>query len=80
MALWRSGACFLYVSPRVRDELRPALTGGRRTQDRSSRDTMEYTSGAFRWLNGTPSSCPLCAAEGPRILRYRHRPDSREKP
>src|SRR6266508_955872 len=31
---------------------------------------MEYTAGAFRWLNGTPVIPALyAAAEGPRILR-----------
>ena len=31
---------------------------------------MEYTTGAFRWLNGTPVIPALyAAAEGPKILR-----------
>src|ERR1051325_5518644 len=33
-------------------------------------DEMEYASGAWRWLNGTPSIPSLFAAiEGPRIVR-----------
>ena len=65
------GGCFLYVSPRVRDELRPALTGWQaHTRPFEFEDSMEYTTGAFRWLNGTPVIPALyVAAEGVRILR-----------
>ncbi|MEO8580809.1 MAG: kynureninase, partial [Gemmatimonadales bacterium] len=43
-------------------------------------DTMEYTSGAFRWLNGTPVIPALyAAAEGPRILRRAGVPAIRHK-
>jgi len=65
------GACFLYVSPSVRDQLKPALTGWQaHTRPFAFEETMEYTSGAFRWLNGTPVIPALyAAAEGPRILR-----------
>jgi kynureninase len=65
------GGCFLYVSPAVRDELKPALTGWQaHARPFAFEETMEYTSGAFRWLNGTPVIPALyAAAEGPRILR-----------
>jgi kynureninase len=64
------GGCFLYVSPAVRDELKPALTGWQaHALPFAFEETMEYTSGAFRWLNGTPVIPALyAAAEGPRIL------------
>ena len=65
------GACFLYVSPSVRDELKPALTGWQaHARPFAFEDTMEFTTGAFRWLNGTPVIPALyAAAEGPKILR-----------
>jgi kynureninase len=65
------GACFLYVSPAVRDHLKPALTGWQaHARPFAFEDTMEFTSGAFRWLNGTPVIPALyAAAEGPKILR-----------
>jgi kynureninase len=64
------GACFLYVSPGIRDQLKPALTGWQaHSRPFAFEDTMEYTSGAFRWLNGTPVIPALyAAAEGPKIL------------
>jgi kynureninase len=65
------GACFLYVSPKVRDDLSPALTGWQaHTRPFAFEETMEYTSGPFRWLNGTPVIPALYAAtEGPKIIR-----------
>jgi kynureninase len=65
------GGCFLYVSPTVRDQLKPALTGWQaHSRPFAFEDSMEYTTGAFRWLNGTPVIPALYAAsEGPRILR-----------
>jgi kynureninase len=65
------GACFLYVSPSVRDKLKPALTGWMaHARPFAFEETMEFTSGAFRWLNGTPVIPALyAAAEGPKILR-----------
>jgi kynureninase len=65
------GACFLYVSPAVRDRLKPALTGWQaHARPFAFEDSMEYTTGAFRWLNGTPVIPALyAAAEGPKILR-----------
>jgi kynureninase len=65
------GACFLYVSPDVRDRLKPALTGWQaHARPFAFEETMEFTSGPFRWLNGTPVIPALyAAAEGPKILR-----------
>lgn len=65
------GGCFLYVSPQVRDHLAPALTGWQaHARPFAFEERMEYTSGPFRWLNGTPVIPALyAAAEGPRILR-----------
>jgi kynureninase len=65
------GACFLYVSPTVRDQLKPALTGWQaHARPFAFEDTMEFTSGAFRWLNGTPVIPALYAcAEGAKLLR-----------
>lgn len=65
------GACFLYVSATVRDQLKPALTGWQaHSRPFAFEDTMEYTTGAFRWLNGTPVIPALyAAAEGPKLLR-----------
>ncbi|MDQ6717825.1 MAG: aminotransferase class V-fold PLP-dependent enzyme, partial [Gemmatimonadota bacterium] len=58
-------------SPKVRDQLRPAMTGWQaHTRPFDFEDTMEYTTGAFRWLNGTPVIPALyVAAEGAKILR-----------
>ena len=65
------GACFLYVAPSVRDSLEPALTGWQaHARPFAFEPEMEYASGAFRWLNGTPMIPALYAAvEGPRIVR-----------
>jgi kynureninase len=65
------GACFLYVNPAVRDQLKPALTGWQaHARPFAFEDTMEFTTGPFRWLNGTPVIPALyTAAEGPKILR-----------
>jgi kynureninase len=65
------GACFLYVNPAVRDQLKPALTGWQaHARPFAFEETMEFTSGPFRWLNGTPVIPALyVAAEGPKIIR-----------
>ena len=65
------GACFLYVSSAVRDKLKPAVTGWQaHSRPFAFEDAMEYTTGAFRWLNGTPVIPALyAAAEGAKILR-----------
>ena len=75
------GGCFLYVSPAVRDQLKPALTGWQaHSRPFAFEEEMEYTTGAFRWLNGTPVVPALyVAAEGPRILRRAGIPAIREK-
>ena len=75
------GACFLYVSPTVRDQLKPALTGWQaHSRPFAFESEMEYTTGAFRWLNGTPVIPALyVAAEGPRILRRAGIPAIRDK-
>ena len=65
------GGAFLYVSPRVRDTLSPALTGWQaHARPFAFEEEMEYATGASRWLSGTPSIPALHAAiEGPRIVR-----------
>ncbi|MDP9201364.1 MAG: aminotransferase class V-fold PLP-dependent enzyme [Gemmatimonadota bacterium] len=75
------GACFLYVSPAVRDQLKPAITGWQaHSRPFAFEESMEYTTGAFRWLNGTPVIPALyAAAEGPKILRRAGVPAIREK-
>ncbi|HEX9309942.1 MAG TPA: aminotransferase class V-fold PLP-dependent enzyme [Gemmatimonadaceae bacterium] len=75
------GACFLYVSPAVRDKLKPALTGWQaHSRPFAFEEEMEYTTGAFRWLNGTPVIPALyAAAEGPKILRRAGMAAIREK-
>ena len=64
------GGCFLYVSPRIRDTLSPAITGWQaHARPFAFEDEMEYASGAMRWLGGTPGIPALYAAmEGPRIV------------
>ena len=65
------GGCFLYVAPRIRDELTPSLTGWQAHERpfEFARE-MKFTTGAFRWLNGTPVIPALyAAAEGPRIVQ-----------
>jgi len=65
------GAAFLYVSSAVRDTLAPALTGWQaHAHPFAFDDAMEYTTGAFRWLTGTPAIPALYAAlAGPRLVR-----------
>lgn len=65
------GACFLYVSPAIRDRLSPALTGWQAHEAPFRFEpAMRFTTGAFRWLNGTPVIPALYAgAEGPRIVQ-----------
>jgi kynureninase len=75
------GACFLYINPVLRDRLKPALTGWQaHARPFAFEEMMEFTTGAFRWLNGTPVIPALyAAAEGPRILRRAGIPAIREK-
>lgn len=65
------GACFLYVSPRIRDAYSPALTGWvAHTRPFAFEENMEYAEGPFRWMNGTPVIPALYAAvEGPKLVR-----------
>lgn len=64
------GGCFLYASPEVRDTLAPAITGWQaHARPFEFEPQHDYTSGPFRWLNGTPVVPALYAAvEGPRIV------------
>lgn len=64
------GGCFLYTSPSVRDTLEPAITGWQaHARPFAFEPEHDYTSGPFRWLNGTPVVPALYAAvEGPRIV------------
>ncbi len=65
------GGCFLYVSPRIRDTLAPALTGWQaHARPFAFEPQMEFAPGPFRWLNGTPVIPALYAcAEGAKIIR-----------
>jgi kynureninase len=75
------GGCFLYVSPAVRDNMSPSLTGWQaHSRPFAFEEQMEFTSGPFRWLNGTPVIPALYAsAEGPKILRQAGMTAIREK-
>ncbi|HZK78678.1 MAG TPA: aminotransferase class V-fold PLP-dependent enzyme, partial [Gemmatimonadaceae bacterium] len=75
------GGCFLYVSPKIRDTLAPALTGWQAHARPFAFETeMEYAEGAFRWLNGTPVIPALYAcAEGVKIIRQAGMDAIREK-
>ncbi|MEO8577566.1 MAG: aminotransferase class V-fold PLP-dependent enzyme [Gemmatimonadales bacterium] len=75
------GGCFLYVSPKVRDTLAPALTGWQaHARPFAFEERMEYTPGAFRWLNGTPVIPALYAcAEGAKIIKSAGVDSIREK-
>jgi Kynureninase len=75
------GGCFLYVSPTIRDTLAPALTGWQaHPRPFAFEEQMEYTTGAFRWLNGTPVIPALYAsAEGAKIIRQAGMDAVREK-
>jgi kynureninase len=65
------GGCFLYVRPETGERVAPSFTGWQAHARPFEFDAeMEYASGAFRWLNGTPAIPALyAAAEGPRIVR-----------
>ena len=65
------GGCFLYVSPDVRVDLSPALTGWQaHARPFAFEPEMEFANDVFRWLGGTPVIPALyAAAEGPRIVR-----------
>jgi kynureninase len=65
------GGCFLYVAPEHSTTLEPAFTGWQAHETPFAfEEPMTYATGAWRWLNGTPSIPSLFAAtEGPKILR-----------
>ena len=75
------GAAFLYVSPKIRDTLAPTLTGWQaHTHPFAFEQEMDYTTGPFRWLNGTPNIPTLyIATEGPEIIKQATIPAIREK-
>ena len=65
------GGAFLYVSASVRDRLAPAVTGWQaHARPFAFEPEMEFATGTWRWLNGTPVVPALyAAAEGPKLLR-----------
>ena len=65
------GGCFIYSRPEVTNQLEPAVTGWlAHSRPFAFEPEMEYTEGAYRWLNGTPAIPSIYAAiEGPRIVR-----------
>ncbi len=65
------GGCFLYVSPAIRNQMAPSLTGWQaHARPFAFEPQMEFATDSFRWLGGTPVIPALyAAAEGPRILR-----------
>jgi kynureninase len=65
------GGSFVYASPQLPDEVRPAFTGWQaHTAPFAFAAEMDHAPGAARWLTGTPAVPALYAAtEGPRILR-----------
>jgi kynureninase len=65
------GGAFLYTAPSVRDTLAPALTGWQaHAHPFAFAPQMEFASGAWRWLGGTPGIPALyAAAEGPKLVR-----------
>lgn len=65
------GGSFLYASPALPDSVKPAFTGWMaHTHPFDFVGEMEYATGAWRWLTGTPPIPALYAAiEGPRIIR-----------
>jgi kynureninase len=65
------GGCFLYVAPEHSAVLEPAFTGWQAHSSPFAFDEpMTYATGAWRWLNGTPTIPSLFAAtEGPKIIR-----------
>ena len=65
------GGCFLWASPGMSAQHAPALTGWMaHERPFAFEDEMTFTSGAQRWLGGTPAIPALYAAtEGPRLVR-----------
>lgn len=65
------GGCFLWASPEMSARHAPALTGWQAHAHPFAFDNhMDYASGAWRWLGGTPVVPALYAnLEGPRVLQ-----------
>ena len=65
------GGCFTYAKPEVSARLEPSLTGWlAHSRPFGFEPDMEYTTGAYRWLGGTPAIPAIYAAiEGPRIVQ-----------
>ena len=75
------GGCFLYASPSASQRFAPALTGwqAHRTPFAFA-DDMDYATGSWRWLAGTPTVPALFAGlEGLRIIGEAGLPAIREK-
>lgn len=64
------GGCFLYASPTASERFAPALTGWQAHRiPFAFADRMDYATGVWRWLGGTPVVPALFAGlEGPRIV------------
>ena len=64
------GGCFTWANPESTARLEPALTGWlAHARPFGFEPEMEYTTGAYRWLGGTPAIPSIYAAiEGPRIV------------
>ena len=64
------GGCFTYAKPEVSARVEPTLTGWlAHARPFAFEGDMEYASGAYRWLGGTPAIPSIYAAiEGPRIV------------
>ena len=65
------GGCFIYASRAASERFAPALTGWQaHSRPFGFEQSMDWASGAARWLGGTPVVPALYAAlEGPRIVR-----------
>lgn len=65
------GGAFIYAAPHLADDVKPALTGWQaHTHPFEFGGTMDWTTGGWRWLSGTPAIPALYAAiEGPRLVR-----------
>lgn len=65
------GGAFLYASPKVQNELNPAITGWQaHKRPFGFEQDMDYAEGSWHWLNGTPAIPVLyLAAEGPKMIR-----------
>ena len=65
------GGCFTYAKPEVSARVEPSLTGWlAHARPFAFEPEMEYTTGAYKWLGGTPAIPSIYAAiEGPRIVQ-----------